>query len=228
MDASLFDDLLESEAIAPPDDETSTDELTLSTDTYDRDPDWPHCEVCGVAIDWSGRGRRPKKCETHRRRVANAGTTRRAAGRSIDQRADRIQKSLDVQAFKFGAMISRVVPVTGTTIMKRSEKTSAALVTIARRKPEYLDALEKVAEFEHVMDLAEFVAAILAALAVDFNQMNPDGFAAKALGVTETYHELMDDGNIEAPVVQEEARVSGLQFGPGPLPTFQPIGVGVE
>lgn len=223
----------------PPDpDDVSGEALPDDPRTGD---DWPHCEVCGDAIEWSGRGRKPKKCVEHRRRTSagsgNAGgpTTRRLS-RAENDRLGRIQAALASQGFKFGVVSGRFIPVTGLTIAKRSDKFAESLVKLCANKPEYLDILEKAAAFEPVFDIAEFVGAVVIAVGVDMGQVHPEGMAARMLGVTETWMELADD---EA-MTQEEPNQPQYQganvgdstpkapmFGPGILPAFQPIAVGV-
>lgn len=203
--------------------------------------DWPTCEVCGDSIDWTGRGRRPKKCAEHRRRTIVRGsdgpvTTRRS--RAEDARLARIELSLAKQAIKVAAVTSRMLPVTGVTVANRAENAAAAIVKVCANKPEYLEVLEKVAAFEAAMELAEFVAAVVVAVGVDLGQVNPEGIPAQMLDVTAAWREVegieaeaepvsVDPAPYVAEPVGDRHDPRPATFGPGLLPSFTPIGAGV-
>lgn len=42
------------------------------------------CEVCGTGLSYSGRGRKPKRCDEHKRGTSSAGAKRRSSGRDVD------------------------------------------------------------------------------------------------------------------------------------------------
>lgn len=212
----------------------------LADETEPRDVDgWPTCEVCGDAIEWSGRGRRPKKCLEHRRRVispSGAGPVTRRASKSESDRLVRLEMSLAKQGVKAGAVTARMLPVTGVTMVRRSENAAAAIVKFCADKPQFLDALEKVAKFEAVMDIAEFIAAIVVAVGVDMGQVHPEGLLPQMLDVTSAWQEVNAVEESVAPVEEQAPQYQGPtpvgvpqppMFGPGILPKFEPIGVGV-
>lgn len=230
-------DLFDFTSLLPTEDGSEPDQI----DDVPDDPrvvqsDWPSCEVCGDNIEWSGRGRRPKKCAEHRRRTISRPdgpvTTRRS--RAENERLERIELALATQGIKAGAIAGRLLPVTGLTLASRSEKFASSLVKICAHKPEYLDALEKIAAFEPVIDIVEFLAAITVAVGVDLRQVHPEGAAAQMLGVTAVWRELEDiegSAQVEEPQPQYQPGAVGEpkapMFGPGILPQFTPIGAGV-
>lgn len=187
-----------------------------------------YCDVCGVPIAWSGRGRKPRKCDEHKSRTTTRSTAPRT--RRVTKHVERlasIEERLAKQAFKTGAMLSRFVPYTGVYLSHNGEKASKALCAIAADKPEWLDALETVADFEAYFELAEFVGGLIIAAGVDTGRVHPESVPARLLGVTEVHNLMEAEGIIEPePEPEPVARQNGNfpQFGPGKLPEFTPIG----
>lgn len=46
---------------------------------FDNEPEFT-CQMCGIALEYGGRGRKPKYCDAHRRRSASTGTRSATAG----------------------------------------------------------------------------------------------------------------------------------------------------
>lgn len=201
--------------------------------------DWPHCEDCGVRIEWSGRGRRPKRCHEHRRNVSTrttgTATVRRTRGKSAqDLRLESIETRLHSSAVKIGMVMGRYAPITGLVFIDRSDRFTSAAVRLSANKPEVLDFLEKIADTAPVFDIAEFIASVIFAVGIDLGRVHPGSIAAQLLGLTKLWEEYN-----QTPAVQQEpptavdesagvyASPKAPHFGPGPLPTFSPIGEGV-
>lgn len=212
------------------------DSMGVSTEPLSEDDDRPRCEDCGIVIEWAGRGRRPKRCIEHRKqsRTASGTRTRVSSGTSRkDARLDSLENKLIRTGVKVGAVIGRYAPITGLVFVERSDRFSSAAVRIAADKPKVLEILEKVADTEPVFEIAEFVASIIFAVGIDLGQVHPESFPAQLLGLTKLWHEYQQT-EAQTQQVQEVPENIGVhvsaqapQFGPGPLPTYTPIGVGV-
>lgn len=225
-----FEDLPPAEARYEEPDMIADDALRLG------DPDaspmnvpdgWPRCEVCDAPIEWSGRGRRPKKCAEHKTQRSPVGVRRGQS--TLDKQLERLQKDLHSQTVKIGMAIGRWAPVTGLVAVDRADRFTRAVVRIAKDRPEILEVLEKVAKTEPIFEIAETVGALIFAAGVDMGRLNPESVPAQLLGITPLWRTL-EESPMDSPqsTYDDGVRVNANapQFGPGPLPSYTPMGVG--
>jgi hypothetical protein len=189
--SDLFDDI---EVI--PDPESPGD-----TSTPERDPsvkEGPTCEICGTEIPWSGRGRRPKKCDEHKSRTTGRSDTGTPArGARLEKRLATLEADLTREMTLFGKGSAKFLPTFGTVTVGRAPKTAEAMVKIAADHPKVLDALEVATKIMPALDLGETAAMMALALAVDRGIVHPDSIPAVMFGVSETWHDIYPDGTVE-------------------------------
>jgi hypothetical protein len=158
-------------------------------------PDAILCEECledgrTTVLAWSGRGRKPKKCDDHKRKSRSSGTSPRSTAtssprRRSDARLKAIEDDLLVGIGKLAGTVVTMAPVTAATMAMRAPDAVSALVSIASRYPRMLDGLEAAVQVVPFMEIGQFVAAVSFAFMVDLRIMQPYGIAAELLGVAE-------------------------------------------
>jgi len=198
------------------------------------------CEVCGVPVVYSGRGRHPKRCDEHKRRTREPSLRAGPRGGArVEARLARIEEDLSKQGRQVGLAIGKWVPVTGLVFVTRSDKFSNAVCRLAAAHPEWIDSLEKFTQAAPVFDMAEFVAAVVFALGVDMGRVDPEGTMPRVLGITELWAEYEGGTVLDGTAVPEQptgeyvgtTAVRPAQFGRGPMPPppeYTPVGVGAE
>ena len=149
-----------------------------------------------------------------------AGATRR--GRTGVKRLSLLKEALASQMFQAGAMIGFGFPVTGYYIAQESEQFSSAIVDLAGKKAEWIEALENVAKIGPGLIVGRTVLGIGCALGTDrYHRTNgesgisPDKRAAMLLGVAAAYYEVYKDELSDAPASDG--------FVPPPHGTFVPV-----
>jgi hypothetical protein len=122
--------------------------------------------------------------------------------------------------FQAGAMIGVGLPVTGYYVASESDNFTKAIVQLARRKAEWIEALEHVADVMPGITIGRTVLGIGCAMGCDrFHRsegesgVNPDKRSAMLLGVTAAYYEVYKEGNAPA---------SGV-YSPPPHTKYQPV-----
>ena len=187
-------------------------------------PDGPTCEVCGTLIEWSGRGRKPKKCAEHKTRTAGAAKAQR---RKTPAKLDLLESDLTRELVGFGKNVSSVLPCLGVTLVSRSEKTAKALTRVAENNPKILAALEASTRVVPMLDLAESVLSVAIALAVDLGRLNPDSLLSVNMGVSEIWHEVHDEGGstVTGPAQQVVSSSNGFFPGTEVPPRFERVEV---
>ena len=177
--------------------------------------------------DWDAElsGAKPEMRDTNTMPRTGTGTARtptgaRRGGVRATKRLDNLQTILSQQMFQAGAMIGVGLPVTGYYVASESDNFTRAIVTLARRKTEWIEALEHVADVMPGITIGRTVLGIACAMGTDrFHRsdgqsgMDPDKRAAMLLGVTAAYYEVYKEGN---------ASTSGV-YSPPPHPKFQPV-----
>lgn len=186
------------------------------------------CEECQTGIEWSGRGRKPKRCAEHKTRT-NASQRGTSRGASTGRRSTKREAELDDLAYNiakeiamFGKLASKGLPVFGVTCVKRANNAGEVCKFYAAKYPAVFDALNTVASIGPGIEAGEIVAELGAALLVDAGRMAPDAMFAQLLGVTATYLEVYPDAAADS----QPAPSGGNGFGSvnGHLvPQFQPI-----
>lgn len=145
---------------------------------------------------------------------ARRGGTRRAA------KLDKLQTALSGQMFQAGSMIGLGLPVTGYYIAQESNNFSVAIVQLASKRAEWIDALEKVADIAPGITVGRTVLGIAAAMGTDRyhrsggeSGLDPDKRAAQFLGVTAAYY---------AVYKESDANQAGV-YTPAPHAEYQPV-----
>lgn len=158
--------------------------------------------------------------------MPRTGTTRQSSGarrgpaRRGTKRLEELQKSLSAQMFQAGSMIALGMPVTGTYVCQNAEAFPDAIIDLARKRSDWIDALEKVADVGPGITIGRTVLGIAAAMGTDRyhrtggeSGFNPDKRACQFLGVTAAYYE----------VYKDEIDDSAVNFTPPPFGTFTPV-----
>lgn len=148
-----------------------------------------------------------------------AGGTRRGTRRS-SKRLDDLKTSLGTQMFQAGAMISLGMPVTGTYICQEAETFPDAVIQLAKKHTEWIEALERVSDIGPGITIGRTVLGIFAAAGTDrYHRTNgesgfdPDKRALNFLGVTQAYYAVHKD----------EADATETGYTPAPHGIFTPV-----
>jgi hypothetical protein len=107
--------------------------------------------------------------------------------------------------FQAGAMVGFGLPVTGYYVCQESDAFTKAVVQLASHRPEWIDALEHLADIQPGIIVGRTVVGIGAAIAVDRERISPDRKFLQFLGVAAAYHavnnpdETPEEGNAYSP-----------------------------
>lgn len=180
--------------------------LSIPDDDMPPEPLGPTCDVCGVEIEWSGRGRKPKYCIDHRRRT---NTPREKVQPSTDDsdkaRLQAIADDLIQGAGELAGTLAPFAPVTAVTVGMQSPSAIAALIRIGEKYPRFLNGLEAVSKTVPMVTVARFMGAVLLAMLVDAQRLKPYGVAAEMLGVSAAAQEAgYIDPDTQVGVVQQQ------------------------
>lgn len=152
-------------------------------------------------------------------RTRSTGGTRRG-GRPATKRLTTLKENLSAQMFQMGAMTGLALPVTGYYIAQESDQFADAIIKLASKKTEWIEALEQVANIGPGIIIGRTVLGTACALGVDRwhktegqSGINPDKRAAMFLGVSAAYHSVYD----------MEADDSAQTFSPPPGGVFVPV-----
>jgi hypothetical protein len=122
--------------------------------------------------------------------------------------------------FQAGGMIALGMPVTGTYICQEAERFPDAIIELARKRTDWVDALEKIADVGPGITIGRTVLGIGAAMGTDrYHRSNgktgfdPDKRACQFLGVTAAYYS----------VYKDDENASAGNFAPPPHGVFQPV-----
>lgn len=95
-----------------------------STDTIPGDDKRPHCQECGVILDYGGRGRKPKYCEEHKPASHKAGEstrTRRTGTAKADKEAQELATAYLASLRKAAGYLSLIEPYDAFVIAAAAE-----------------------------------------------------------------------------------------------------------
>lgn len=146
--------------------------------------------------------------------VSGTGKPRRR--RSVGaKRLDALQKKLSSEMFQAGALTGLVFPVTGYYIGQESNAFTKAILQLAARRPEWLEALEHVADIGPGLTIGRTAIGIGASLAVDRDKLDPEKKALMFLGVYSAWQAVKGEGN--------NATEEGSAYVPPPG-SFVPVG----
>lgn len=181
--------------------------MTTATEDYD----WSDLDETSK-VEFRDTNTMPRQTGTSR---TPAGT-RRSSSR-LTKRLDILQKQLSGQVFQAGSMIGLGLPVTGYYIAQESSNFTEAIVTLARKRTEWIEALEHVADIAPGITIGRTVLGIGASLGVDRyhrtdgkSGFSPDKRACAFLGVTAAYYAVHGEENnasSQAGVYQEPPTV---------------------
>jgi hypothetical protein len=145
--------------------------------------------------------------------------TRRVARRGTKKLED-LRTALNTQMFQAGAMIALGLPVTGTYVCQQAETFPDAIIDLARKNANWIDALEKIADIGPGITVGRTVLGVAAALGTDRyhrtegqSGFDPDKRACQFLGVTAAYYSVYKEGDHAA---------EGKYTAP-PVGTFHPV-----
>jgi hypothetical protein len=138
------------------------------------------------------------------------GTTRR---RASSKKLDTLQLKLSSEMFQAGALIGMGVPTTGYYICQESDSFTKAVISLASKRPEWIDALEHIADVQPGITVGRTVIGIGAALAVDRGRANPEKAFMKFLGVYSAWRAVQNP----------DAKVEGSGYKPPPAGAFVPL-----
>lgn len=150
------------------------------------------------------------------------GTRSAAGSRSTGTRGTRLQKKLDAlqtrlsqEMFMGGTMIGMGLHVTGYYICQESDTFTKAVVDLASTRPEWVDALEHIANVGPGLIVGRTVLGMGAALAVDRGRADPEKQFMKFLGVYAAYQAVKGEGG--------NLNGSASSYVPPPYGTFVPV-----
>jgi hypothetical protein len=152
------------------------------------------------------------------RNMSSAGTRRTST--RLTKRLEILQKQLSGQMFQAGAMIGLGLPTTGYYIAQESNSFTEAIIALSRKRVEWIEALEHIADIAPGITIGRTVLGIGASLGVDRyhrtegrSGFSPDKRACAFLGVTAAYYAVHkdEDASDQAGVYQQ------------PPATFQPV-----
>jgi hypothetical protein len=176
-------------------------------------------------FDWSDLDQNVELRDTNT--MPRTGTTRsapsgarRSSARRGTKRLEELQKSLSNQMFQAGGMIALGMPVTGTYVCQQSEVFPDAIIELARKRSDWVDALEKIADVGPGITVGRTVLGIAAAMGTDrYHRTNgesgfdPDKRACQFLGVTAAYYSVYKEGD----------NASQATYSPPPHGAFVPV-----
>jgi hypothetical protein len=173
--------------------------------------------------DWSDLEEKAEVRDTNV--MPRQGTSRTPAGarrasRRGSKRLEELQKTLSTQMFQAGGMIALGMPVTGTYVCQEAERFPDAIIELARKRSDWVDALEKIADIGPGITVGRTVLGIAAAMGTDRyhrtdgkSGFSPDKRACQFLGVTSAYYS----------VYKEDSDASASVFTPPPHGAFVPV-----
>ena len=153
---------------------------------------------------------------TGSRGTRSSGTsTGRPRGRPRKaSRLTELQKRLSGEMFQAGAMIGMGLNTTGYYICQESDSFTKALVELAAKRPEWIEALEHVADVQPGIVIGRTMFGIGASFAVDRGRADPEKQFMKFLGVYQAWQSVQK----KAGEVGE-----GSAYKPPPAGAFKPV-----
>jgi len=98
------------------------------------------CEVCGTALEYSGRGRHPKRCDEHRKGGASKGSGGTRSFKNAAQLENAIADMYRTAAFGIGIFDQ----FDAMAIANSSDKLAKSWITLAESDPKVRKFLEKM------------------------------------------------------------------------------------
>lgn len=148
------------------------------------------------------------------RRSGGSGAKRTS---SATRRLNTLQERLSKEMFTAGALIGMGLPVTGYFVCQDSDNFTKAVVQLAGKRPEWVEALEHLADIGPGLVVGKTVIGIGASLAVDRGRADPEKQFMKFLGVYSAWQAVQGEGRPAGGPVPD-----GSRFTPPPV-TFRPV-----
>src|SRR5579871_379268 len=126
--------------------------------------------------------------------TSGGGTTRRTS--RLEKRLGVIQAKLSSEMFQAGAILGMGAPVTGYYVCQESGNFTEAVVALASKRPEWVDALEHIADIGPGITIGRTVLGMGAAFAVDRGRADPEKQFMKFLGVYQAYQAVKGERKI--------------------------------
>lgn len=152
---------------------------------------------------------------TGTRGTGNAPRTGVRRRRSSTKKLDALQAKLSSEMFQAGTLIGMGLNTTGYYICQESDGFTKAVVQLAARRPEWVDALEHLADVQPGIVIGRTMFGIGASLAVDRGRADPEKQFMKFLGVYSAWKAVHDNAPIPA---------EGSNYTPPPAGAFVPVG----
>lgn len=150
--------------------------------------------------------------------TASSGSTAtaRPRGTRLAKKLDTLQKRLSGEMFTAGALIGMGLPVTGYYCCQESDAFTKAVIDLAADRPEWVEALEKLANIGPGLTVGRTVVGLGAALAVDRKRADPERQFMKFVGVYAAWKAVQDKKT------PGEGMSDGNSYRPPPH-VFQPV-----
>jgi hypothetical protein len=117
--------------------------------------------------------------------------------------------------FQAGTLIGMGLNTTGYYICQESDNFTKAVVQLAAKRPEWVEALEHIADIQPGLVIGRTVVGIGASLAVDRGRADPERHFMKFLGVYAAWQSVQNPD-------QEGLNVHG--YSPPPAGQYVPVG----
>lgn len=125
------------------------------------------CEICGTALTYAGRGRKPKFCDDHKPSGSRSKTTKTTSSRA--SKDERMRQELTATLGTIGVAVMAVNTYDGLVVIDKSADVSDALMELAAHNPRVRKALEQMLEVSVWAAVATAVAGIAVPIAVNHN-----------------------------------------------------------
>jgi hypothetical protein len=150
--------------------------------------------------------------------LAGSRGTRSSTGtgrgrRSGKAKLESLQKRLSSEMFQAGTLIGLGVPTTGYYICQESDSFTKAVIQLASKRPEWIAALENLADIQPGIIVGRTLVGIGASFAVDRGRADPERQMMKFLGVYSAWYAVNNP---------EGGPVEGSSYSPPPA-TYQPV-----
>lgn len=136
---------------------------------------------------------RPGPLSGSRGSRTSTGTARRR--RASKTKLETLQVKLSQQMFMAGSMIGLGLPVTGYYCCQESDNFTKAVTQLASRRPEWVEALEHLADIQPGLIVGRTAIGLGASLAVDRGRADPEKQFMKFLGVTQAWLAVQNPGS---------------------------------
>src|SRR5215469_7271376 len=146
-------------------------------------------------------------------RGTTSGTGQKRGRRSAKSKLEGLQKRLSGEMFQAGAMIGIGLHTTGYYICQESDTFTKAVVQLAANRPEWVEALEHLADIQPGIMIGRTLVGVGAAVAVDRGRANPEKQFMKFLGVYTAWRQVNESG---------EGLAEGSRYTEPPA-TFAPV-----